>query len=159
MIITQNNLSKELLINILHSVFIETEMDRDGDIMIPDAAAPCFVVPYIAGNESRIRFAIYYAYGHDVSEQKRIETINDLNKTSSLLKATNTVKGRLSLSWDIPVAGGITKKAFICALAIFSRYAADAIEKHLTGDVRLMTCKPIYPGAVEHSRKNAPREM
>lgn len=131
-LITPDNCSKELLKSIFDDALMETSFDNDGDLRVQDDIR-CFVLP----NNDRIRLLALFGFKPQVSQQKRLEFVNQVNSEYVIIRATVGAKNdTLLFDYDISVKGGITKKALVLATKRFlsiPRAAIQDLGKDLVG--------------------------
>ena len=124
-LITQDNLSKELLKSVLDAAFMETSFDDDGDLKVKDAVS-CFVFPNLE-RKDKVQLLAIFGFKSEASELLRLQAVNRINEKYIIVKAVAGNNDQLRFSWDIPIAGGITKKAFVIALKRFCSIPHDAV--------------------------------
>ena len=124
-LITAENLSKEFLKSILDTAYMETSYDEDGDLTVKERCS-CFVFPD-EEDKSRIRLMTIFSFKSESSELDRLQSVNRINSEYAIVKATVRETDRLVFNWDIPIAGGITKKAFVLAVKKFCLIPHDAV--------------------------------
>ncbi len=130
-LITPENLSKELLSSVLNAAFMDLSYDDEGDIRVQEDIS-CWVLPGVESKD-RIKFLALFRFEPDASEVARLECINKINQEYFLVKAVVGDNDNLSFEYDMFVAGGITKKAFVLALKRFCSIPRSAIADHGTG--------------------------
>lgn len=130
-LITPENLSKEMLKSVLDAAFMETSFDNDGDLKVKERCS-CFVFP----NEKKDKVQFYTRFGFKsgASELQRLQAVNRINAEYIIVKAVVRKNDVLGFEWDIPIAGGITKKAFVLAVKRFCSIPHDAVAD-CAGDV------------------------
>ena len=124
-LITQDNLSKELLKSVLDAAFMETSFDDDGDLKVKDEVS-CFVFPNLE-RKDKVQLLAIFGFKSEASELQRLQAVNRINEKYIIVKAVAGNNDQLRFSWDIPIAGGITKKAFVIALKRFCSIPHDAV--------------------------------
>jgi hypothetical protein len=124
-LITPDNLSKEYLKSIFDAAFMETSYDKDGDLKVKEGLN-CFVFPE-QGRKDRVRLMVMFSFKPDASELLRLQAVNRINSEYIIVKATVAENDTLVFVWDIPIVGGITKKAFVLAVKRFCSIPRDAV--------------------------------
>ena len=126
-LITPENLSKEYLKSILDAACMDTSYDSDGDLMVKEDIK-CFVKP--TKDMSWIRMFTIFGVKEESSRLARLECVNKINDEYLIVRASVTDNDSLFFDYQIPVAGGITKKAFVIALKRFCSIPRDAVSEH-----------------------------
>ena len=126
-LITENNLSKELLKGVLDAAFMNTSFDSDGDLMVKEDIN-CWV--FASKEHGRITLLSLWGFKSGVSQSQRLECVNQINKDYIVVKAIVGDNNSFRFEYDIPVTGGITKKAFILALKRFCSIPRTAVAKY-----------------------------
>ncbi|MCX8495869.1 MAG: YbjN domain-containing protein [Akkermansiaceae bacterium] len=124
-LITADNLTKELLASILDAAFMEYSLDDENDLMV-NAEVNYFVL--LSDRKDRIQLMCLFGFEPDSSELERLQCVNNINNKYIIIRASSRDNKTLCITWDIPVAGGISKKAFVLALKRFSSIPQDAIK-------------------------------
>jgi hypothetical protein len=124
-LITPENLSKELLKSILDTAFMETYYDSEGDLKVKEAVN-CFVFPNLE-RKDRVRLIAVFGFKPEASELQRLQAVNRINAEFIIVRAVVGKNDTLQFNWDIPIAGGITKKAFVLALKRFCSIPHEAV--------------------------------
>lgn len=125
-LITPDNLSKELLKSVLDAAYMDTSYDRDGDLVVKERLM-CFVFPGKDRKDS-VRLLVLFTFEPETSELKRLQAVNKINQEYLVVKAFVSTENHLHFTWDIPIEGGITKKAFVMAVKRFCSIPHDAVE-------------------------------
>jgi hypothetical protein len=116
-LITPDNLSKELLKSVLDAAFMETSFDSDGDLKVKEGVN-CFVLPN-EERKDRVQLMALFGFKPEASELLRLQAVNRINAEYIIVRAVVGKNDTLRFTWDIPIAGGITKKAFVLAVKRF----------------------------------------
>lgn len=116
-LITPENLSKEMLKSVLDAAFMETYYDSEGDLRVRDRVN-CFVFPN-QERKDRVQLIAVFGFKAGTSELQRLQAANRINAEYIIVRAVVGGNDTLRFTWDIPIAGGITKKAFVLALKRF----------------------------------------
>lgn len=124
-LITPDNLSKELLKSVLDTAFMETSYDSDGDLKVKDRVN-CLVLPNME-RKDRVQLNAFFGFKAGTSELQRLQAVNRINTEYIIVKTVVGKNDTLRFTWDIPIAGGITKKAFVLALKRFCSIPHDAV--------------------------------
>lgn len=131
-LITPENLSKEMLKSVLDAAFMETSYDKDGDLKVKDECN-CFVFPN-EEHKDRVQLFVMFGFKSGTSELQRLQAVNRINTEYIIVRAAISNNDVLRFTWDIPIAGGITKKAFVLAVKRFCSIPHDAVAD-CAGDV------------------------
>ncbi len=129
-LITPDNLTTDLIASILDSAFIDFSLDDENDIRV-QAEVNFFVLP--SDQKDRIQLVCLFGFKPESSELERLQCVNKINDTYVIIRASSGNNNSLSFTWDIPVAGGISKKAFVLALKRFSSIPQVAIKDFASG--------------------------
>jgi len=127
-LITPDNLSKEQLKSILDAAFMDTSYDDGGDLKVKDGIN-CFVFPD-ENRRDRVRLMSLFGFKPEAPEFLRLEAVNRINNEFIIARATVAGNNSLVFDWDIPISGGITKKAFVLAVKRFCSIPRSAIADH-----------------------------
>ena len=125
-LITPENVSKEFLKAIFDAAFMDASYDSDGDLRVKDQVS-CFVFP--SERKDRIRLATYFNFKPEASRLQRLECINHINDEYIIVRAIVGDRDSLRFTCDIPIAGGISKKAFILTCKRFCSIPHDAVQE------------------------------
>ncbi len=123
-LITPENLSKELLKSVLDAAFMETSYDSDGDLKVKERLN-CFLFPN--KKKDKVQLMAQFGFKSDASELLRLQAVNRINDEYIIVRAVADKNDTLRFTWDIPIAGGITKKAFVLAVKRFCSIPHDAV--------------------------------
>ncbi len=123
-LITPDNLSKELLKSVLDAAYMETSFDNEGDIRVKEQVT-CFVFPN-QERKDRVELMALFDLKPEASELLRLQAANRINAKYIIVRAYIS-NDRLLFTWDIPIAGGITKKAFVLAVKRFCSIPHDSV--------------------------------
>lgn len=126
-LITPDNVSKELLKSILDDALFETSYDSDGDIKVEEDIS-FWVLP--SKEQGRIKLLANFGFLPDCPREERLEVVNKINRQYIVVKATAGDNDLLRFEYDILIAGGITKKAFLLAVKRFASIPKVAILEH-----------------------------
>jgi hypothetical protein len=121
-LITQDNLSKELLKSTLEAAYMETSYDSVGDLKVKDRVT-CFVLD----RKDRVHLQAYFRFKPEATELARLQAVNRINLQYVIVRAIMGKDDACIFTWDIPIIGGITKKAFVLALKRFCSIPHEAI--------------------------------
>ena len=124
-LITPDNLSKELLKSVFDAAFMETSYDSEGDLTVKDTVN-CYVFPNMEMKD-RVQLIAVFGFKAGTSELQRLQAANRINTEYIIVRAVVGKNDTLRFTWDIPIAGGITKKAFVLALKRFCSIPHDAV--------------------------------
>jgi putative sensory transduction regulator len=133
-LITPENLSKEMIKATLDAAMMDTSYDSDGDILVKDIIN-VWVLPN-AERKDRIKLLSIFGFEPGASRLDRLECVNKINSEYIVVKAFVGQKDTIRFDYDILVAGGITKKAFILALKRFCSIPRPAAAEHGTGVIK-----------------------
>jgi hypothetical protein len=132
-LITPENLSKELLYSIFDAAYMDVSYDSDGDLMIQDDVR-CFVIPN-EKTKDRIRLFTLFGFNPESSELDRLESVNRINNTYIMVRATSSNNDTLFFDYDICVKGGITRKNLVLTVKRFCSIPRDAVSEYCKGIV------------------------
>ena len=126
-LIPPENLSKELLKDVFDAAFMDASFDEDGDLKVKDQ-----VTWYVCPSEKRdrIRLLAQFAFEPSTSELERLECANHINDEYTIVRASVGKNDRLRSSYDIPTAGGVTKKALVLTLKRFCSVPQEAVREY-----------------------------
>ena len=124
-LITTENLSKELLKSILDAAFMDTSFDSEGDLKVREGLN-CFVLPN-KERKDRVHLMAIFGFKPETSEVARLQAANRINDEYIIVKAVVGKNDTLRFTWDIPIAGGITKRAFVLAVKRFCSIPQQSI--------------------------------
>lgn len=124
-LITPENLSKELLKAVLDAALMDTTYDKDGDLVVEDRVN-CYVL-VSQQRKDRVRLMALFRFKSEASEIERLQSVNRINDEYIIVRAVVGKNDTLRFTWDIPIAGGITKKAFAIAVKRFCSIPHEAI--------------------------------
>jgi hypothetical protein len=130
-LITPENLSKELLKSTLDAALMDTSYDNEGDICVKEGIR-CWVIPN-AKFKDRIKLITIFGFEPGASQAQRLECANKINREYIVVKAYVGTNDSLVFEYDILVAGGITKKAFVLGVKRFCSIPRTAAVEHGTG--------------------------
>ena len=109
-LITADNVSKELLQSIFDAAFMETSIDGDGDLVVKNDFWT-FVLPY---KEARyINILTFFDFKPEATMSQRLDCANNINKDFVIARAAVMSNGKLFLSYDFSLDGGLSKKYFV----------------------------------------------
>jgi hypothetical protein len=124
-LITPENLTKERLKGILDAAFMETSYDSDGDLRVHDRVK-CLVLPN-EERKDRIQLVALFGFKPGSGELERLQAVNRINTEYIIVRAIARGNDILCFTWDLPVAGGLTPKAFVLAVKRFCAIPHPAI--------------------------------
>ena len=124
-LITTENLSKELLKATLDAAFMDACFDSDGDLKVKEGLN-CLIFPN-EERKDRVQLMAIFGFKPEASELLRLQAVNRINAKYIIVRAVVAKNDTLRFTWDIPIAGGITKKAFVLAVKRFCSIPHDAI--------------------------------
>jgi len=133
-LITPDNLSKEMLKATLDAALMDTSYDKDGDILVKDVIS-VWVLPN-AERKDRIKLLSIFGFEPSASQLQRLECVNKINSEYIVVKAYVGQKDTLRFDYDIMVAGGVTKKAFVLAVRRFCSIPRAASAEHGAGLIK-----------------------
>ena len=121
-LITPENLSTPMLKALFDSAFMETHLDQEGNLKVKDR-----VNLHIRPREDRIRIYAIFGFKPTAPLERRLEFVNRVNQEFIIARATAVDGDILAFDYDIPVAGGITKKAVILLVKRFMNIPHAAV--------------------------------
>jgi hypothetical protein len=124
-LVTPENLNRDLLYAIFEAALMEVRLDTDGGIKVTDSIS-CFVVP----RDDTIRLMTLFRFRPEVSHVTKLDFVNKVNDEYVVVRASVTKQGYLCFDYDVPVRGGITRRAIVEATRLFLRVPAPAIREH-----------------------------
>lgn len=124
-LITSDNLSNEYLASIFNDAFMEVSYGEDGSISIRENGVRVWVEPL--KSKRFVKLMVLYKIKADSSELSCLQSVNSINE-SYIIKTASIEDGFLKFEYMIPIVGGITKKAFVLALKLFSSIPMSAVE-------------------------------
>jgi hypothetical protein len=131
-LINQDNLSKEFLKSVLDAAYMDAVIDEDGYLVVRDEG--CFI--FISKANDRIGLLTgWFDFEPSASQLQKLEFVNQINNEYVMVRAVVRKDGNLQFGFDISVAGGITKKAFVVAVKRFCSLPRLAIRDHGAGIV------------------------
>lgn len=126
-LITENNLSKEFLKGVLDAAFMNTSFDSDGDLMVKEDIN-CWIL--VNKENARIALLSLWGFKNSTSQLQRLECVNQINKEYVVVRAVVGNNNSFRFEYDIPVRGGISKKAFVLMLKLFCSIPRTAVVKY-----------------------------
>ncbi|HPC60145.1 MAG TPA: YbjN domain-containing protein [Verrucomicrobiota bacterium] len=124
-LITPENLSKELLKSVLDAALLDTSYDSEGDLKVKDRVN-CFVFPN-QERKDRVQLLALFGFKPETTELQRLQCANRINSEYIIVRAVVGKNNTLRFTWDLPIAGGITRKAFALAVKRFCSIPHEAI--------------------------------
>lgn len=124
-LITPENLTKERLKAVLDAAFMETSYDNDGDLRVHDRIK-CLVLPNLE-RKDRIQLVALFGFKPQSTELERLQAVNRINTEYIIVRAVARGNDILCFTWDLPVAGGLTPRAFVLAVKRFCAIPQPAI--------------------------------
>jgi hypothetical protein len=123
-LVTQDNLSHELVKGIYDAALMDVTL-TDGELVVKWGGISCQVFP----QEGRVRLVV--AFGtNDSSVEKKLEFVNRVNSEYIIVRASINANGTLIFDYDVPVAGGITRKAIALVTQRFMSIPVQAIREY-----------------------------
>lgn len=126
-LITPENLSKELLKSVLDAAFMEAYFDQDGDLTVKEHVT-CYLYP--SQSRDRIRFMAQFKFKPGADLLERLECVNHINEEYVVVRASVGANDRLRFTYDLPTAGGITRKALVLTLKRFCSIPHEAVREY-----------------------------
>lgn len=124
-LITQDNLSKETLKSALDAAMMDASYDNEGDLRVRERVN-CFIFPN-EERKDRVQLLASFRFKPETSELERLRCANRINDEYIIVRAVVGKNDILRFTWDIPIAGGISKKAFVLAVKRFCSIPHEAI--------------------------------
>jgi len=125
-LITPDNVSKEALKGLFDAAFMEAGYDSDGDLFVQDRCK-CFIFCDEEDQKKRvIRLRTYFRFEAESTEGQRLTCVNEINANYLIVTAVANERV-LMFKHDIPLDGGITKKAFVLLVKRFCSIPHDAV--------------------------------
>ncbi len=123
-LITPENLSTSLLKEVFDQAFMEAVLDNEGHLKVVDR-----VKAHIRPREDRIYVFAVFGFKPETPPARRLEFVNRVNQEYIIVRATSNDNHLLLFDHDIPVAGGITKKALVLRVKRFCSIPQAAIQE------------------------------
>lgn len=128
-LIDKENISKELLFNILDRVYMSPTYDPDGDILIDDTHTVYII---IKEKQSCIKFMCVFQENKELERKDLIEQTNDISQDYPI-NAAVAANGGICFMQNIFFNGGLTEKNFVLTLKMFmSIITAIGADQELT---------------------------
>ncbi len=128
-LITPENVSKESLKSLFDAAFMEAGYDKDGDLFVQDRCK-CFIFCDEEDQKKRvIRLRTYFRFEAGASDAQRLKCVNEINANYLIVCAVANDRV-LMFKHDIPLDGGITKKAFVLLVKRFCSIPHDAVSDY-----------------------------
>jgi hypothetical protein len=77
--------------------------------------------------KDRVQLQAIFGFKPETTEMARLQAVNQINTEYVIVRAFMGKNNILAFTWDIPIAGGITKKAFVLAVKRFCSIPQAAI--------------------------------
>ncbi len=106
------------------AAFMETQPDKGGNLRVKERLSL-----HVRPREDRIRIFTVFGFKPATPMERRLEFVNRINKEFVIIRATAGDNDLLFFDYDIPVAGGITKKAVILLVKRFTGIPHAAIQE------------------------------
>lgn len=122
-------LSVRSLRDLFQSAYFETEIDDDGDLRVIDHGN---MVVRPAGSDRYVAFSAWLTLHEDAGADECLHFVNRINTSIRLLRASyHESEGRRWLVFDheVPVQGGIAKRAIVASFKFFSELVSHAVCK------------------------------
>lgn len=126
-LITPDNLSNELLKSIFDEAFMETSYTEDGALVVKEEVK-CLVLPQRRSRDL-VSLRVNFRLKPEASAMQQLEAVNLINEEYVIAGACVT-ETHLRFKWDIPIMGGITKKALVLAVKRFCTIPREATLDH-----------------------------
>jgi len=124
-LITPDNLSKELLKSVFDDAFMETSYDDEGDLKVKEGVN-CFIFPN-KERKDRVTLLTFFRFKKSADKMQRLECVNSINREYIIVRAVVGDNDVLRFTYDVPIAGGITKKAMVMVVKRFCSIPHDAV--------------------------------
>ena len=96
---------------------MDTSFDEEGCIRVQDSIT-CWVIPN-KDTKDRIKVFTQFGFKSGASQLQRLEYVDTINRKYIIVKASVGKNDTLMFDYDIMVAGGIKRKAFVLAVKRF----------------------------------------
>lgn len=123
-LITPENVTKELLKEVLDAAFMDTSYDNEGDLLVKEHVN-CFLL--LGDKKDRVFLLCVFGFKPGTSMLQRLECVNKINEDYAIVKAWAGSKDSLRFGYHILLSGGINRKAFVLAVKRFCSIPHDAI--------------------------------
>ena len=126
-LITDGNISKELIKEILDSAYINNEIDFDGEVKIVEEIK---VFARISEKQKVIKLYAGYGLKEDAPLEEKMKFVNKVNDDYIMVRAyvTESEDG-VRFEYDMFYEGGLTKASFVFALKRFLRIVPAAAQE------------------------------
>ena len=115
-ILNAEDISTEVLKELLDEAYMEVAIDEDGDLLVTDGV-PVYV---LTGPEGQfVRFVTLVKPREDASSQERVEFVNWVNHETVGLRAAVRPDDSLQFDYLISTDGGVTKGNIVLSLKLF----------------------------------------
>ncbi len=123
-LLTPENVSEETLKAVFDAAFMETTYDQESGLRVKDDVM-CFVM--LNDKKDRVTLLTMFGFHPGVSRLQRLECVNQINNEYIMVRAIVGKNDILRFEYDLPLAGGISKKAFILAVKRFCAIPRNAV--------------------------------
>lgn len=110
---------------------METSFSTEGDLKVKEQCT-CWIFPE-EERKNRVQLQALFGFKPESSELQRLQAVNRINAEYNIVRANVGKNDTLRFTWDIPIAGGITKKAFVLAVKRFCPIPHDAVNDCAAG--------------------------
>ena len=129
-LITAENVSRELIRSIFDSAFMDPQTDSEGDIFVKEGWR-VYVIP--SKEKKRIRLLAQFGFKSSSTLAQQLEAVNKINCEYLIIRAS-AWKSALRFDHDIPLDGGLSKKALVLIVKRFGSIPHAAVQEH-AGDI------------------------
>ena len=129
-LITEENITKEMLCSIFDAAFLEFRVDDDGDIVIRER---CNIFVFPDRDRKRIRLMTQFGFTPVATMSEKLEAANKINLEYLFVRAS-VLRDSLRFDYDIALDNGITKKALVLVIKRFGQIPHAAVQDH-AGDI------------------------
>lgn len=126
-LITPDNVSNEMLKDLLDAAYMDFTVDDEGDICVRDK---CRVFIWINSANTVLQLSASFAFKEDSAECDRLTAVNLINAHYLVIKASSEENNCLRFRYDFMLSGGITKKALVQGIKRFASIPHDAVKDY-----------------------------
>jgi hypothetical protein len=123
--LTPDQVSAQSLKEVFEASFMDAAIEKDGRLIVRDKYQISFT--WHEGRE-RIRVSAHLRARDKADPVAKLRYVNHVNDQLSVVRACVTDEGTFFYDFYIPVAGGITRRAFVMAVRFFVDQVQAAID-------------------------------
>lgn len=125
-LLTPESASMESIKSIFDAAFMQTSLDKDGDVVIQDQVK-CYI--FLNKAKDMVELTTQFSFTPGSSLEDRLRAVNRINTEYIIVRAAvaGAENQALRFQWHIPLSGGITKKTLVLAVKRFCSIPRPAI--------------------------------